>query len=84
MIQYSYEGDNHTCDPHLPRFRELDNWLPLGTFTNYAQPVPGPIDFPVRQVTAQCVRVFGTELSQDDYGYPYMQLGRMQVYRPSG
>ena len=46
----------------------------------YDQPGTAAIDFDIGAVDARCVRIFGAELSQDDYGARYLQLAEIEVY----
>jgi hypothetical protein len=84
VIQYAFNGTDqrgvHTCDPGNPRYVELPNWKPLLTFYGYQQPTDDWIDFRFIPRQAQCIRIFGAELSQDDFGARYLQLAEIEVY----
>lgn len=84
VIQYSYQGDNYTCDPNSPSFDFAGNWRPLITTFGYPQPTDQPIDFTFSAVQAQCLRILGTELSQDDFGNRFMQLSEFQLLSDNG
>ena len=88
VIQYAYYGNDngldHTCDPAAPLFADANNWKPLVTRFGYPQPGNAAIDFAIGAVDAQCVRIFGAELSQDDYGWRYLQLAEIEVYGSGG
>ncbi len=79
VLQYSVDGGGKTCDPAHPRFREAGNWSPLVTRYGFPQPSDGPVDFAFAPRQAGCVRLFGAELSQDDYGNRYMQVGEIEI-----
>jgi hypothetical protein len=88
VLQYSFTGPTPgdsrgefvTCDPANPRFYELTNWRPLASYSNYPQPGGDPISFPIRPTSMGCFRLFGAELSQDDYGLRYLQLDEIALY----
>jgi hypothetical protein len=88
VLQYSFDaptpGDDRgpyvTCDPDDPRFGQLGNWRPLKTFSNYPQPDGAPISFTIPPTTMGCFRLFGAELSQDDYGARYLQLDEIRLF----
>ena len=79
MIQYAYNGDDLSCDPNHPNFANLTNWKPLITRFGYDQPLSEPVDFTFEPTGMQCLRIIGTELSQDDYGARYMQLNEIEL-----
>lgn len=81
VVQSSADGDGTTCDPSSPRFAELGNWSPISTHVGFEQPSAQPVFFGFEPRPAGCVRVFGAELSQDDYGNRYFQLGEIEVLR---
>jgi len=69
----------HTCDPANPHFKELGNWVPLLSYFGYPQQaMPPQLQLPTAQMT--CLRILGTELSQDDYGYRYLQFNELEMY----
>jgi hypothetical protein len=84
VLQYSYNGTegnrNYTCDPDDPFFADIRNWRPLLSYNGYPQPDNDwlAFDFQARQV--ECVRLLGVELSQDDFGYRYLQIGEFELY----
>ena len=84
VIQYAYFGNDngldHTCDLNDPLFNDANNWKPLLTRFGYPQPSNAAIDFGFGVVNAQCVRIFGAELSQDDYGARYLQMAEIEVF----
>jgi hypothetical protein len=73
-------GREHTCNPGDPLFSRLENWLPLLSYYGFEQPANDWLTFDFQRRRAGCVRIFGAELSQDDYGSRYMQLGQIEVY----
>ena len=84
VLLYSLNGTfnnrNFTCNPGDDRFTRVDNWLPVLSFSGYKQPTSGWIDFTFTPKSAGCVRILGTQLTQDDYGNRYLQLSEIQVY----
>ena len=78
------------CDPNDARFARPDNWYPLVSYAGYAQPDPSWLDFPFKAVQADCVRIFAVQLTEDGYGYRYLQLAEIEAYagthkiQPSG
>ena len=83
VIQYSYDGDGFTCDAESPAFRYASNWRPLITRFGFPQPSNEAVTFTFSPVEAQCMRILGTELSQDDYGNRYLQLSEVELYNDS-
>jgi hypothetical protein len=81
VLQYAVEGQGMTCNPQNPNFTWAGNWRPLVTRFGYPQPNNSPIDFIFDPLQVQCVRLFGTELSQDDYGNRFMQLAEMTLFQ---
>ena len=79
VIQYSVNGSGRSCNPRDERFVRDDNWRPLITRSGFPQPSSSALTFPISRVTAGCVRLFGAELSPDDYGNRYMQLAELQA-----
>ncbi len=79
VVQYALNGTGLTCNTSDPRFAQDSNWRPLVTRSGYSQPSSDVITFPILPVMAGCVRLFGAELSQDDYGNRYMQLAELQA-----
>lgn len=83
VIQYSFDGERRgrqlTCDPSDPRFREPANWVPVTTRNGYPQPGSRWQSFRVGAASARCVRILGTELSQDGFGYRYLQMAEMEL-----
>ncbi|NCC32202.1 MAG: discoidin domain-containing protein, partial [Chloroflexia bacterium] len=79
VVQYAVTDATHTCDPRDPRFTDVGNWRPLATHFGYPQPSNQPIDFTFAARTLGCVRLFGAELSQDDYGNRFLQLADVTV-----
>ena len=45
-----------------------------------SQPDPSWLDFPFKAVQADCVRIFAVQLTQDGYGYRYLQLAEIEAY----
>ena len=84
VLQYAFNGSDergsYTCDTNDPRFGALSNWKPLRSYFGYPQPASDWTTFEFESVGADCIRIFGTELSQDDYGVRYMQLADIAVY----
>ena len=84
VLLYSLNGTfnnrSFTCNPSDERFTRVDNWLPVLSFSGYKQPASGWIDFTFTPKSAGCVRILGTQLTQDDYGNRYLQLSEIQVY----
>jgi hypothetical protein len=83
ILQYAFTSPTPgdiTCNPNDPRFYELNNWRPLKSFSNYPQPGGDPISFPIPPTHMGCFRLFGAELSQDDYGQRYLQLDEIALY----
>jgi len=78
VIAYANDEAQHTCNPADPRFKELGNWVPLLSYFGYPQPGNAALNFkfPTGQIT--CLRILGTELSQDDYGYRYLQFNELE------
>ena len=83
MLLYSKNSNDHTCDPNDARFARPDNWYPLVSYAGYAQPDPSWLDFPFKAVQADCVRIFAVQLTQDGYGYRYLQLAEIEAYAVS-
>ena len=79
VIQYAVNGTGLTCNTSDPRFAQDSNWRPLVTRSGYPQPSSDALTFPIPRRTTGCVRIFGAELSQDDYGNRYMQLAELQA-----
>ena len=84
LVQYAFEGSDErgamTCNPADGRFGSIANWRPLLTYFGYAQPTNAPIDFPFGSHAVECIRILGTELSQDDYGSRLMQFAELELY----
>ncbi len=80
VIQYAYNGDGLTCSPADARFAQAGNWKPLITRFGFDQPSNESIDFQFSSAQAECARILGTELSQDDYGNRYMQFTELELY----
>lgn len=82
VLQYSYNSDNgiYTCNPSDPFYEDLRNWLPLLSYSGYPQPANDWLVFDISPIQAGCVRLLGVELSQDNYGYRYFQLGEFELY----
>ena len=80
VIQYSYNGNGLTCDPNNPAFRQAGNWRPLITQYGYPQPSNTAIDFSFTAQEVACLRIYGTELSQDDFGNRFMQFNELELY----
>ena len=82
VIQYSFEGEHRgrrvTCDPNDPRFHEVSNWVPVITRFGYDQPRSVPQIFEFAPSDAGCLRILGTELSQDGFGNRYLQLAEIE------
>ena len=85
VLQYSYngtEGDRtYTCDPSAAFFQDIRNWRPLLSYNGFAQPDNDWVTFDFAAKQVQCVRLLGVELSQDDFGYRYMQIGEFELYK---
>ncbi|MEZ4634298.1 MAG: hypothetical protein R2856_04855 [Caldilineaceae bacterium] len=84
VLLYSYNGYRGerelTCNPGGSRFADVGNWIPMSSFSGYAQPTGGWVTFDVNGLGADCVpRVLSTQLTQDGYGNRYFQLGEFQV-----
>ena len=84
VLQYSYngtEGDRtYTCDSSAAFFQDIRNWRPLLSYNGFAQPDNDWVTFDFAAKQVQCVRLLGVELSQDDFGYRYMQIGEFELY----
>ena len=89
LILYAYNGKvdeidgwARTCDPNDPRFGQIANWRPLVSRFGFVQPQSGwlSFDLPATVRKPECIRILGTELSQDDYGFRYLQLSEIEAY----
>ena len=80
VLLTSENGNGHTCDPNDPRFAYPENWHSWASYAGYAQPSPGWLEFQGKAVRADCVRIFGVQLTQDGFGSRYLQLAEFEVY----
>jgi hypothetical protein len=46
----------------------------------WAGGIPDVVDISRDHAPAGCVRIFGSDLAQHDYGYRYFQLQQMQAF----
>lgn len=70
VIQYSPDCAN----------RSSIVWRPILSFFGYTQPAAGWVEFEFAPKVVDCILIVGAELSQDDYGYRYLQLNEIEMY----
>jgi hypothetical protein len=59
------------------------SWQPLSSYFSYRQPLNTPLEFLLPRTEVNCIRIIGTELSPDDYGSHYLQLGEIELFYPN-